>query len=498
MQPPKKDGEPGKPDQTGKAPEKAESAPEKASARQSRDKAKTTETGNTATKASAKPETTKEPVAPVADGTKSEAVSSGKAPAERTSVPGQTVAEPAKGASSVEAMPEVRKEAAKTPPPTGAPATTAAPRPGRGGFLSSLIGAIVGGVIGAAGVWYYLQQQDPPGPDPALVSALDEQRGEVATLTERLATVEGDIGSLNEALRASDLSDAIEQLRIEAEGRFDGVTGTLSTVSERLDAAEARLDETGGAVAELESRPIADPETANQVLRSEVADMREEVRRATEEARAQVEAMRGELSTAAEQTQAQIVAAEERAAELEAQAQQRIREAEAEAEAMARAAEAEAALARIEAAIDSGEPFPDALATLTANAEADVPEALSSTADTGVPTIAALREDYPDAARTALSATAVASTEGEPAGRLVAFLRNQTQARSLTPREGDSPDAILSRAEAALENGDTAAALAELEALPEDGRAAMQDWIDDARRRAEAAEAAETLLQKMN
>lgn len=385
-----------------------------------------------------------------------------------------------------------------SPPPAAPP--HAAPPQGRsgGGFLSSLVAAIIGGLIGAGAVWYYLQQQEPAGPDPEFTAALEQQGGEVASLSERLAAIEGDIGSLNEALDASDVGDAIEQLRMDAEGRFESVTQALAAATERAEAVENRLAEADARIEELEARPIADPETANQVLRSEVANMRQEVEQATEAARRQVETMQNDLAAVAEQTQQQILEAERRAAELEAQAQERIRQAEAEAEATARAAEAEAALAQIEAAIDSGEPYPDVLETLRENAEEPVPDALASAADTGVPTIAELRADYPDAARDALRATAVATTEGDPADRFVAFLRTQTRARSLTPQEGDSPDAILSRAEAALADGDVAAALAELEALPEDGREAMQGWLDEARQRAEAVEAAETFLQNMN
>jgi hypothetical protein len=56
------------------------------------------------------------------------------------------------------------------------------------------------------------------------------------------------------------------------------------------------------------------------------------------------------------------------------------------------------------------------------------------------------------------------------------FLRSQTGARSLTPREGDDPDAVLSRAEAILAEGRPADTLTELAALPPEGQAAMTEW----------------------
>ena len=68
-------------------------------------------------------------------------------------------------------------------------------------------------------------------------------------------------------------------------------------------------------------------------------------------------------------------------------------------------------------------------------------------------------------------------------------MRSQTGARSLTPREGTGPDAVLSRAEAAVNTGDIATALAELAALPPEAVTAAASWRAQAELRL-AAEAA--------
>jgi hypothetical protein len=125
--------------------------------------------------------------------------------------------------------------------------------------------------------------------------------------------------------------------------------------------------------------------------------------------------------------------------------------------------------------VETGAPFATAVAALTAAGVA-VPEALATQAEGGVPTLAALRATFPDAARAALDDSLRAEAGGGTWDRLGAFLRSQTGARSLTPREGGDPDAILSRAEAAVQAGDLSAALAELSALPEAGKAALADW----------------------
>ena len=71
-------------------------------------------------------------------------------------------------------------------------------------------------------------------------------------------------------------------------------------------------------------------------------------------------------------------------------------------------------------------------------------------------------------------------------------------ARSLTPKDGNDPDAILSRAEAAIGSGDLNMALSELANLPEPARDAMTDWLGDAQIRLSVLEAVDSLSAKTN
>ena len=80
---------------------------------------------------------------------------------------------------------------------------------------------------------------------------------------------------------------------------------------------------------------------------------------------------------------------------------------------------------------------------------------------------------FPTAARAGLEAALRADMGSSWTERATNFLRAQTGARSLDPREGDDPDAILSRAEAAVSAGDLATALTEIAALPEPAQTAM-------------------------
>ena len=90
-----------------------------------------------------------------------------------------------------------------------------------------------------------------------------------------------------------------------------------------------------------------------------------------------------------------------------------------------------------------------------------------------------------------------AARSGESGG-FTAFVRNQLGARSLEPQEGNDPDAILSRAEAALREGRLADAVAEVETLPEIARLELTGWTGQAALRLEALAAMRVLNDNLN
>ncbi len=166
------------------------------------------------------------------------------------------------------------------------------------------------------------------------------------------------------------------------------------------------------------------------------------------------------------------------------------------AEAAAQAAAKQAALSHVRAAFESGAPLGPALEGLKAMG-AEVPKALSIAVD-GLPTLLALQDSFAEPAREALDASIRADMGEGWADRLSAFLRSQSGARSLTPREGADPDAVLSRAEAAVRRGDLQASLAELASLPPAGAEAMAAWVADATRRLDAEKAIADLSATLN
>jgi hypothetical protein len=202
------------------------------------------------------------------------------------------------------------------------------------------------------------------------------------------------------------------------------------------------------------------------------------------ELRAALEAQRAEFDGLFAEARQKIDAAAEEAARLRT-----------EAEAAARTTVARAAFSRLSAALESGGPFSGALSELTEVVGVPVPPELIAVADTGVPTLGDLVRTFPDAARAALAAAIRAGVDAEAGAmeRLGAFLRAQTGARSITPREGGDPDAVLSRAEAALGEGRLDDALALIDMLPEPARLEMAGWRAAAERRRAALAAAAAL-----
>ena len=122
----------------------------------------------------------------------------------------------------------------------------------------------------------------------------------------------------------------------------------------------------------------------------------------------------------------------------------------------------------------------------------DVANAIS-TKSNGVVTLQALQTDFPSLARETLKAARESSeTDG-----FWDFLKHQVNMRSVTPQDGNSLDAILSRAESKLKHDDVESALAELQALPETAKAKFSPWLEKAEKRVNAISAASELLDQI-
>ncbi|MFP1645262.1 COG4223 family protein [Pontitalea aquivivens] len=330
--------------------------------------------------------------------------------------------------------------------------TAPAPRR-RGGFLPLVLGGVVAAGIGAAGTIYLL-----PRIPPEWLPVQPQAGADAAALRAALA---------DQATRLDVLGADLAALKAAEPPAPD-----LSAMESALAGLETRL-------AALETRPVAQADPAAL----------DDLRRDLDAVRTRLSEIAGAGTLAQDQIAAAAQAAADRITQAEAEAQ-RLR---AEADAAARRAMAQAGLARLVAALDSGLPQGPALADLQAAGVTVPPEVLAD-----VPSLPALREAFPVAARAALSASRRALADGNALDRIGAFLMAQTGARSLAPKEGNDPDAVLSRAEAAVAAGDLAAALGELSALPAEGQAEMAVWIEMAQRSMAAKDALGALSQTLN
>jgi hypothetical protein len=379
-----------------------------------------------------------------------------------------------------------------TPADEARPAA-AAPAPEREVVVKKqgLMGGVIGGAVAAVigfGVAQVYPDGWPIGGSEAVESTLAAQStqldglaGQVSALSQTAAD-----SSALDGLQAQivTLSADLEAARAALAEAQNTVAVTREGLTGRLDALATNLT---GRIVTLEKAPIeqaadAAVAVAVQAYEDEVAALRDETQKRFDALSEDLQARLGEGNAA-------IVEAVE--------ANQRMEAERAEREAAARAAEQAArralAMSELRTALETGAPFADSLRVLP-----DAPAPLADLAASGVPTRVALAEAFPPLAREALIVALRETGDGSPEGRLTAFVRTQLGVRSLAPREGDDPDAVLSRMEAAVAAGDYEAAVETAAALPDPARAVLSDWLSAVETRAAAVAAADALDAELN
>lgn len=141
------------------------------------------------------------------------------------------------------------------------------------------------------------------------------------------------------------------------------------------------------------------------------------------------------------------------------------------------------AMVALQQRVAAGEPFVRELALLKAQAP-DAPglDGLARHAESGAPTLGALKTRFEPAIRETLAASAGDSDSGV-AGAVKSRLGGLVSVRPAAPQEGTTPSAIVSRAEAELAADDVAGAVAELRALDGAAAAAIAPWLNEAQSR---------------
>ncbi len=351
--------------------------------------------------------------------------------------PASAAAKPSEPASSDKTS-ATRPDKPATPPSTPKPHLDDS----EGGNGTAWLAGILGGAIGLGAAyglaWFGLwpaPAQAPVPADPRLAqfaTAIPELETVTGTVQDELSTLTSRVGELEAALTAAPAAPAEPD----------------PTLADGLAALSARVDELSAT-----SGTGADSEATDQAL-------------------AAIQATLESLEAEAADTSAQLAEAQQQLAALSASADED--------------AGAEAAIIRLplifsglESAFATGRPFETELAALRrALPETLVPETLSGRAAAGLP--------QPEAVQRGLDAALPAMLAGRPANEDASWqdstadwFRGLIAMRPAGNVEGEGPDAIIARLEAAVARRDFIAAESELAALPGTMRSAAGTVADD-------------------
>ncbi|MGD1924276.1 MAG: COG4223 family protein [Paracoccaceae bacterium] len=153
-----------------------------------------------------------------------------------------------------------------------------------------------------------------------------------------------------------------------------------------------------------------------------------------------------------------------------------------------------AAAAALSSQMANGAPFARSLDEIVALTGGPAPEALSSVAASGVKTLDTLTRAFTGLARDAIKADLRAGSDGSALGQATARVESLFAGRPKDAAEGDDAAAIVSRIEASLRDGDLPGALGEADGLSDAAKSVLDGWLQDARARVDADDAAAALI----
>jgi hypothetical protein len=353
------------------------------------------------------------------------------------------------------------------------------------GFAGGLTGSIVGGLLALAlagaldmaGVLRHVpligSLASPPAGDAASTGEIDALAARLADLEARpdpAAGLGSDLAALERRIAGAEerIGELAQQSSQAAGQPSDSAPAELAALRDQIAAIETRLQAMAPA-----DRAAGDgaSESASGELASRLA--------ALEGDAGQLRAAAAEASGRIDTLQARIDAAEAALAE------------RAQGPSAAEIAARSVAVSALQSAYERGEKLSPLLERMAMLA-GDNP-ALAQMRDldaAGISTNSQLREGFAQAADLFL---AEAPQEDGALARLMANARALVKVRPAGPMEGDSPQAVASRIEAALASGDIATALAEWESLPQPAKDASAQW----RQAADARVAADRAMREL-
>jgi hypothetical protein len=377
-----------------------------------------------------------------------------------------------------------RPEEKAAPPPR--------PRGSRiGSVLSHLTAGILGGLVGAGAIafaWTYLPTNQPAeAPDlkpledrlAALESAPEapDAGPEIAQMESRLDALESKKPEAPSEVAA--LADRVSQLEANLKSMAEaakqgGSVADAAATSQQINAAEQRLDDK--ITAELNEAKTAN-DASIEGIKKDIAAIDAKLKALTN----------AELGSGdASQLVPEIAGLDDRIGKLESILPTLANEVDKGAE-DTKAATLAIAFANLRTAVNEGRPYATELATLAALSpgNGDLGPLLEYD-DEGIPTIAQLKVSF-EAARYGALAASAPDASASLANRLMASAESLVKVKRIDAEaEGDTPDAVLARAAAKLDQGDLAAAVKEVEILKDAPHAAFDKWLDQAKARLSA------------
>jgi uroporphyrinogen-III synthase len=359
----------------------------------------------------------------------------------------------------------IMSDTASSPPPLEPMPPPVQVRRGLGVFGAFVIGLVTAVIVLAGAVislpfWpeqvrvlWRGQAVIPPAPTPAL----DLQSVQAAANAVANAAVETARRDLT--ARLDDLEKRLRALSATATEKPTGSDPAVAELRSRVEALESRpaAAPPAGTPAAPPAMPAGEADKENAVLRAEITTLH-----------TALQALDQSVTGQREQTKALGDALGARNA------------GEQKALVAARASAVIGVAARLSAALDSGLPFAADLNLLAPLAQGDaklteVAAALQPYAQAGVASRAALAASFPAVAKAALADDVADDSFGE---RLLGKVRSIVSLRRVGDDvPGDSAEAKLARAEAALDAGDLAKAVDLMKSLPPQTAKATSAWL---------------------
>jgi hypothetical protein len=349
----------------------------------------------------------------------------------------------------------------------------------RGWRIAGRSGPIVaGGVAGAAIVGLMMAVLWLTGLVPARNAG---SSGRVATLEAQMRELQ----SRPAAVTDTKAIDALRQRLNKIENDVASLPPGDKSVAERLAAADNAMKALGVALAALNKR--SDDVATNAAKARDNADA---AAKAVADLRTSVETMK---SASAAVAPAAFDALQKRIAALE-QSAKATRDDIAKAATSDKAARLALSAVTLRDAVASGAPFTAELTEAKSlGADGKSLDALESFAGRGLPTDKALANELRDLIPAMVKAAGAQAPTGGFLERLQANAGKLVRIRPVDAPPGDDAGAVLARIEVAAAKGDIPAALADLAKLPEAARAPAKNWIDRAKTRQAAVDAARRL-----